>query len=106
MWIVKTQNPATLPQKHLTSVPNPVCGSSTPPTSTNEIGQGCPKISVYVAFKFSLLKSAPSIAPSNLEIGQLGLGYGGEGEVGRVWKDKTEENGVEEGGERSMYLGI
>ncbi|CAN6579408.1 unnamed protein product [Malus baccata var. baccata] len=99
MWIVKTQNPATLPQKHLTSVPNPVCGSSTPPTSTNEIGQGCPKI-------FSLLKSAPSIAPSNLEIGQLGLGYGGEGEVGRVWKDKTEESGVEEVGERSMYLGI
>lgn len=58
------------------------------------------------AFKFSLLKSEPRIAPSNLEIGRLRLGYGGKEEVGRVWRDETEESGVEEGWEGSMYLGI
>ncbi|KAB2622484.1 hypothetical protein D8674_024666 [Pyrus ussuriensis x Pyrus communis] len=96
MLIVKTQNPATPPRIHPTSVLDPVCGSSSLLTSANDTtGQVAmatnssifapessqfryfPTQSVYPnAFKFLLLKSAPRIATVKSGNGLVGV---------RVW---------------------
>ncbi|KAM1134761.1 hypothetical protein ACFX19_044554 [Malus domestica] len=98
MWIVKTQNPATPIWIHTTFVLDPVCGSSSPPASAKDNWVGSHGSQVrpsllqnspnYDLFLHSQCTPTPSSScssswrqgspPSNLKMGRLGLGYGGE----------------------------
>ncbi|KAB2602963.1 fasciclin-like arabinogalactan protein 20 [Pyrus ussuriensis x Pyrus communis] len=71
MWIVKTQNPATFTRIHPTSVSDPVCRSSSPPTSANNNWAGSHGIqSVYP----NAFKSVPRVASVKSKNWSVGVG--------------------------------